>query len=153
MKPEVIISFTKKEKISSGRRTWTSIKYLQIKKKWLNLIRGHCIPASVNSHLRILVACSEVVQSLNKYERETVINYCDAFKIASISTSQEWMKRRIRKLAERKPDDVKIISEDRHTLIAEFPRKWLRIQAPPELTQEQRDEMANRLKKYQKNKK
>lgn len=90
--------------------------------------------------------------SLNKYERETVINFCDASKTASISTSQEWMKRRIRKLANRKPDDVKIISEDRYTLIAELPRKWVRLQTPPELTEEQRKEIGERLKQYQKRK-
>lgn len=90
--------------------------------------------------------------SLNKYERETVINFCDASKTASISTSQEWMKRRIHKLANRKPDDVKIISEDRYTLIAELPRKWVRLQAPPELTEKQRKEIGERLKQYQKRK-
>ena len=48
---------------------------------------------------------------LLRCEKETVIILNDAEKVAQISTSQDWMKRKFKKLAEEHPDEVKIISE------------------------------------------
>lgn len=88
---------------------------------------------------------------LLKSERETVINCNDAEDVAYISTSQEPMKRRLRKLAESHPDDVKITNEDHYTLFVELPKKWIspsRIRPPRQISEEQRLAASERLKKY-----
>lgn len=81
-------------------------------------------------------------------ERETVINFDDASKTASISTSQEWMKRRLKKLAEKRPDDVRIKKEDEYTLFVELPAKWISIRTPRVMTEEQKASASERFKKY-----
>lgn len=85
---------------------------------------------------------------LLRCEKETVILLNDAEKTASISTSQDWMKRRIKKMAQKDPDNVKITREDAYTLFAEVPRKYVRISIPPRMSEEQRMLAAERLKKY-----
>lgn len=85
---------------------------------------------------------------MHRYEKETVVNMNDADKILSLSTSQDWMKRRIRKLAESNPEEVKITNEDDYTLFAELPAKWLHIRPPRKVSEEQRLAAAERLRKY-----
>lgn len=91
---------------------------------------------------------------LSRYEKETVINFNDEEKIAYLSTSQDAMKRRIRRLAEEHPNEVEITSEDKYTLIAKIPKKYVRVSPPRFVSEEQRIAAAERLKKYreQKNK-
>lgn len=88
---------------------------------------------------------------LSKYEKETVINFNDAEKIVYLSTSQDYMKRRIKKLAEEHPNEVKIMSEDQYTVIAELPKKYVRVSPPRFISEEQRIASAERLKKYREN--
>lgn len=89
---------------------------------------------------------------LTKYEKETVINFNDAEKIASLSTAQDWMKRRIKKLAEKYPDDVKIKDENQYHLMVELPAKWIRVSPPRFVSEEQRAAASERLKAYRKKK-
>lgn len=88
---------------------------------------------------------------LSKYEKETVINFNDAEKIVYLSTSQDYMKRRIKKLAEEHPNEVKITSEDQYTIIAELPKKYVKVSPPRFISEEQRIASAERLKKYREN--
>lgn len=92
---------------------------------------------------------------LLKCERETVINFNDADKVASISTTQEWMKRRLKKLAEKHPDDVAITYEDDYVLFAEVPKRWCAnaIRPPRFVSEEQRKAASERLKKYRESQK
>lgn len=88
--------------------------------------------------------------SLSRYEKETVINYNSEEKVAYISSSQDWMKRRIKHLAEKYPNDVKITSEDEYTVMAEVPKKYIRFGPPRVLSDEQKQAAAERLKNYRK---
>lgn len=85
---------------------------------------------------------------LLRCEKETVIILNDAEKVAQISTSQDWMKRKLIKLSEEHPDEVKIISEDKYTLIAEAPKKYVNVRPPRFMSEEQRLAASERLKKY-----
>lgn len=85
---------------------------------------------------------------LSRYEKETVILFNSLENFVHFSTSQDFMKRRIKKLAEEYPDEVKIISEDKYTVIAEFPKKFVKLAHPRVLTEEQRQAAAERLKKF-----
>lgn len=86
-------------------------------------------------------------------ERESVINLNDAEPVAYVSTTQNVMKRRLKKLAEQNPRDVKIDESDQYTLFAEVPKKWIKIRQPRKVSEEQRQESAERLRQYHKNKK
>ena len=65
--------------------------------------------------------------------------------IAVTLTSQRHITK-IRKLAERKPDDVKITTNKDGSIYATLPLSYLKFNPPKDLTEEQRKEMAERLK-------
>lgn len=85
---------------------------------------------------------------LLKCEKETVILLNDAEKKASISTSQDWMKCKLKRLAEEDPENVVIVQEDKYTLIAEVPAKYVRVSIPRKLTEEQKQKASERLRNY-----
>lgn len=90
---------------------------------------------------------------MNRYERETIINFNDAEPTASICTSQGWLKRRLEKLSQSHPDDVIITRNDGYSLFATVPKKWAcKIRPPRAVSDEQRQKAAERLKKYRDNK-
>ena len=65
--------------------------------------------------------------------------------IAVTLTSQRHITK-IRKLAERKPDEVKITTNKDGSVYATLPLSYLKFNPPKDLTEEQRKEMAERLK-------
>lgn len=90
---------------------------------------------------------------LRKCERETIIIINDAETSVSLSTSQEWMKRRIRKLAESHPDDVTYREDDGgYIMFASMPKKYIRISPPRKMTEEQRLKAAERMRSFHKKK-
>lgn len=90
---------------------------------------------------------------LRKCERETIININDAETAVTLSTSQEWMKRRIRKLAESHPDEVTYREDDGgYIMFANMPKKYIRISPPRKMTEEQRLKAAERMRNFHKKK-
>lgn len=85
---------------------------------------------------------------LTKYEMETVINFNDAEKIAYISSSQKRIKEQLKKLAEERPDEVKITREDAYTIFAEVPKFYIRIRPKRYVSDEQKEAAAKRLAEY-----
>lgn len=65
--------------------------------------------------------------------------------IAVTLTSQRHITR-IRKLAEKKPDEVKIVANKDGSIYATMPLSYLKFNAPLTLTDEQRKNAAERLK-------
>lgn len=91
--------------------------------------------------------------NLTRYEKETVINFNDAEKIAYISTSQNWMKERLKKLQKEFPNEVKITKEDEYILFATVPKRYIKKIGPGRrMTEEQKKASAERLQDYWKNK-
>jgi hypothetical protein len=82
---------------------------------------------------------------------ETCINYCTT-ECAYVSSDERHWVSRIRKLAEQNPEQVRIIRQPEQNdgcIYATVPVKWVRITPPRklELTDEQRAEIADRLKR------
>ena len=67
--------------------------------------------------------------------------------IAVTLTSQRHITK-IRKLAERKPDEVKIVANKDGSIYATLPLSYLKFNPPKDLTEEQKKELAERLKNY-----
>jgi hypothetical protein len=65
--------------------------------------------------------------------------------IAVTLTSQRHITK-IRKLAEKKPGDVKITTNKDGSIYAIMPLSYIKFNPPKDLTEEQRKEMAERLK-------
>lgn len=66
--------------------------------------------------------------------------------IAVTLTSQRHITR-IRKLAERKPNEVKIATNKDGSIYATLPLSYLKFNPPKDLTEEQKKELAKRLKR------
>ena len=70
------------------------------------------------------------------YERETVINFCDAEKKASYYTRNRSRMQELRNLAAEYPDDVKLTVDMEDCVEAELPKKWVKLRAPVKMSEE-----------------
>ena len=83
-------------------------------------------------------------------EGENVIEWTLGADKATVTFSQQRMITRIKKLAEERPEDVQIITENalgkgRKVLYAHVPAAWIKINPPRMLTEEQKKNLAERL--------
>lgn len=83
--------------------------------------------------------------NLTKYEQETIINYNNEEKTASIFT---YDKSLIRKLDKRlvEMSDMKLIRRGEDFAEYSLPKKWIKVAFPRQYSDEQRAEMAERMR-------
>lgn len=82
---------------------------------------------------------------ITRYEQETIINYNNEEKVASVFT---YDKSLIRKLNAHMDDfpDIKLVNTGDDWAEYSIPKKWVKVHFPRQLTDEQRSEMAERMK-------
>lgn len=88
--------------------------------------------------------------NIPKEERETIITYNEAEPVASVYTMNGALIRKLEGLVESRPGEarrVKTYPDGAQEY--EVPKKWVRVQPPRVLTDEQKATMAARLKKPQ----
>lgn len=79
---------------------------------------------------------------------ENAIEFLDGQKTATVTLHDRRLRNRILKLAEERPDEVAVIcrpEENNGFLFAHIPLKWLRIQPPKQMSEEQREKAKERL--------
>lgn len=83
--------------------------------------------------------------NLTKYEQETIINYNNEEKTASVFT---YDKSLIRKLDKRlvESSDIKLIRRGEDFAEYSLPKKWIKVSFPRQYSDEQRAEMAERMR-------
>lgn len=82
---------------------------------------------------------------LNQSERETIILFDETRGRANVYTHNKRLKTRLQKLAEDRPEEMEV----KHTgAYNEYniPKDWIKINPPRKYTEEQRKEMADRLR-------
>lgn len=83
--------------------------------------------------------------NLTKYEQETIINYNNEEKTASIFTYDKSLIRKLdKRLAEM--SDMKLIRRGEDFAEYSLPKKWIKVAFPRQYSDEQRAEMAKRMK-------
>lgn len=83
--------------------------------------------------------------NLTKYEQETIINYNNEEKTASIFTYDKSLIRKLdKRLAEM--SDMKFIRRGEDFAEYSLPKKWIKVAFPRQYSDEQRAEMAERMK-------
>lgn len=84
-------------------------------------------------------------------EKETIINYNQAESEASVWTFDPKVIRTLRKMAEERPDECKVVKEGPEESV-EFsvPKKWVKVKPPKkmELSEERKAQMAEHLKAW-----
>jgi len=85
---------------------------------------------------------------------ENVVEWIRNETKAYVTFSQGSMVTKIKKLAEKFPDECKIISENNgEAIYASIPRKWVKITPPRqvEMTDERREELSERFRQMRAN--
>lgn len=80
--------------------------------------------------------------------KENNIEWIAGDNMMSVTLTSQRHITRIRKLAERKPDEVKIVANKDGSIYATLPLSYLKFNPPKDLTEEQKKELAERLKNY-----
>lgn len=83
--------------------------------------------------------------NLTKYEQETIINYNNEEKTASIFTYDKSLIRKLDKRLDEMPD-MKLIRRGEDFAEYSLPKKWIKVAFPRQYSDEQRAEMAERMK-------
>lgn len=83
--------------------------------------------------------------NLTKYEQETIINYNNEEKTASIFTYDRSLIRKLDRRLSEYPD-IKVLRRDEDWAEYSLPKKWIKVSFPRQLSDEQRAEMANRMR-------
>lgn len=79
--------------------------------------------------------------------KENNIEWVTGDSTISVTLTSQRHITRIRKLAEKKPDEVKIVANKDGSIYATLPLSYLKFNPPKDLTEEQRKELAKRLKR------
>lgn len=83
--------------------------------------------------------------NLTKYEQETIINYNNEEKTASVFTYDKSLIRKLDKRLAEMPD-MKLIRRGEDFAEYSLPKKWIKVAFPRQYSDEQRAEMAERMK-------
>ena len=81
--------------------------------------------------------------------KETVVGYIDSDKHASLCSGERKWINRILKLKEEHPEEIDIKEypeSNQGIILAHFPKKWLKINPPRQMSEEQKAAAAERLK-------
>lgn len=88
--------------------------------------------------------------NLSRYEKETIITFNEQDKTATVYTYNEKFKRKLCELCKAKAAEIKQTGNDlTGGLTFELPKKWVKINAGKNLTDKQRNELSNRMKRTQ----
>lgn len=88
---------------------------------------------------------------LSKAERETIIIFNEYEKEATVSTYNPTLKGKLAKLAEDRPEEVKLDPErttanDCGGVFYTVPKKWVKITAPRTLSEEQKERLREMMR-------
>ena len=89
---------------------------------------------------------------LTKYEQETIVNYNNGDKLATIYTADPVIMNRLDKMVEKHPDTYKVIETTEISKTYECPKKLVSFRHPVVLSEEQKAKCRERLAKINKRK-
>ena len=85
--------------------------------------------------------------SISRIEQETVILFNEADASASVYTYNGALKRKLTGLCHTRPTEARLTKDDeRGGLTFEVPKRWIKVNAGPVYTEEQRQAMKERAK-------
>lgn len=95
-----------------------------------------------------VVGClpGEIIRADYEGYSENVIEWVKDQKTATLTLSQRRVISRVKKLAESHPDHCQLVAENKDgSICAHIPVNWIRINPPRELSEEQRQQIVERL--------
>jgi len=80
--------------------------------------------------------------------RENAIEFYADEKTATVSFTQGRYITRIKKLAEKYPDECRIMAENKDgSIVAHIPTKWVKISPPKQISEETRERLSEQLRR------
>ena len=93
--------------------------------------------------------------NISRYEQETIINFNEEEKTATVYTMNGRLTRKLIKLAEERPNECKFkfAEADGKAVTYIVPKRWIKINAPTkrEYTEEERQAVRERFASYRQN--
>ena len=91
---------------------------------------------------------------MTKYERETVLNYNDEEKVATVYTCNKALMRKADNFCSLFPEVYKVIRQDEYSKTYEIPKKLISLRSPVKrkISEELKQKMQDGFKKYRKSK-
>ena len=81
--------------------------------------------------------------------QENVIEWIKGEDVAYATLTQERYKNTVKRLAQEKPEDCKIIALNRDgSILASIPIKWVKIAPPKEISEKQKEALSAAREKY-----
>lgn len=80
-------------------------------------------------------------------ENENVIEFLRGAETATATLSQGRYISKMKKLAEKFPEECEIIENKDGSILAHFPVKWVKISPPKQMSDEQKEAASERFKK------
>lgn len=83
-------------------------------------------------------------------ERETLIDFNEAEKTASVYTCNKAMQNKLRRLAEQRPEECRLVKEYPESKAIEFdvPKAWVKVSPPRKVSEEQKAAAAKRFAEW-----
>lgn len=85
---------------------------------------------------------------LTNYERETIINYNEAEKTASVYTHNSSLRRRLDQLLKTRSDEITVIRQGDDYTEYIVPRKWVKVSPPRQMSEQSKEAARQRLAGY-----
>lgn len=82
---------------------------------------------------------------MTNYERETIINYNDEEKEATVYTCNKALMARMARLSKKHPDIFKLVAQDEYSKTYSFPKKYASIRNPRIMSEEQKAKVRERF--------
>lgn len=83
---------------------------------------------------------------------ENVIEFINDQERATVTFSQRRYKSKIKKLAEKYPEECRIIAENKDgSICAHIPTKWVKVSPPRKISDEQKEAARKRMLDYHEN--
>lgn len=86
--------------------------------------------------------------TLNNYERETIINYNEGEKTASVYTHNKALRRRLDQIRKTRPEEVLIVRQDDDHSEYIVPKKWIKVSPPRQTSDEAKERARQRMNDY-----
>ena len=80
-------------------------------------------------------------------ERETTVNYTDADTLATVMSYNAAMAARLKRLLAEHPDEVTLVWESEGGVEVRLPKKWIKVQPPPTISDERREAMRESMQR------
>lgn len=79
-------------------------------------------------------------------EQETIIRFDEADQTAHIYTFNRRLQNRLKTLQERFPDDIQQYRQDENSVSYVFPKAWVKINPPRQLTPEEKERLSKQMR-------